>query len=173
MTESVWKLHQAPAGAGGAFLKRSLIARAGVTIVSARSQSYVSASCRSSLGPRRSCGGLSERREELTPIPGFVEDRAHFVAPITITIQTPMLELHACVGSFSDKAHLYFRVQRRIILKVGGNVPGENKPRVGLPRENATPVTRASVIPALKPTTTHAWFDDCIHCVGFANLVRR
>jgi hypothetical protein len=57
-----------------------------------------------------------------------------------------MLELNACASiPFCNKAHLYFRLQSRVVLPVGCDIPGEHQPRVRLPHEHATPVARASV----------------------------
>src|SRR5580693_1264759 len=124
--------------------------------------------------PWRSLCGLGKRSEQPTPISNGIEDRAHFVATIAIAIQTPMLELDARAGiSFVKKAHLYSRLQSWVILPVGGDIPGQHEPRGRLPSEHTAAVARASVVTALIPTAAHARFDDRIHCVGFADLVRR
>ena len=83
-----------------------------------------------------------------------------------------MLELHACATiPIGDEANLYFRLEGRVILPVGSNIPGEHKSRIRLPREHATPVARTSVIAALIPASTDARFDDGIYGVGLADLV--
>src|SRR5580692_2545750 len=108
-------------------------------------------------GPCRNHGGLGKRGEQPTPIPGLVEHRAHLVATIAVAIQTPMLEFDARAGiAVCNKAHLYFRLQLRVILPVGGDVPGENEARVRLPSEHAAPVACTSIIAALIPTAPHA-----------------
>jgi hypothetical protein len=66
----------------------------------------------------RSRGGLGERREELAPVSGFVEDFAHFVATLAIAIEAPMLELEARVVPLRDKARLDFRLQIRVSTDV-------------------------------------------------------
>src|SRR5262249_3489450 len=72
---------------------------------------------------------------------------------------------------FRDKAYFYFRLQGRVILPVGGDVPGEHQPRRRFPHQHAAPVARAAVIATLIPAAAHPWLADSLHSVGLADLV--
>src|SRR5262245_58874640 len=83
-----------------------------------------------------------------------------------------MFELDARAGvSFGDEANLDFRIQARVVLPVGANIPGEHKSCMRLPRKHATPVTCASVIAALVPAATDARLHDGVDRIGLPDLV--
>src|SRR5262249_59082825 len=114
--------------------------------------------------PRGGRGGLGKCREQLAPIAGLVEDRAHLVATRAVSIEPPMLEFDPRVGlALGDEAHLDLRLQAGIILPIGGDVPGEHQARMRLPGEHATPVTGASVLAPVVPAPAHPWLHAPVH----------
>ncbi len=83
-----------------------------------------------------------------------------------------MLQLDARARlAIGDEAHLDLRLQIRIMLPIGADVPGEHQARWRLPREYAAPVAGASIVAALVPAAADARLDHCVHGVGFADLV--
>src|SRR5262249_13104140 len=83
-----------------------------------------------------------------------------------------MLELDVRrILALSDETHFDFRFQLRVILKVGVDVPGEDKARRRLPREHAAPVASAAIVTALVPAPPDPRLDDRVYGVGLADLV--
>src|SRR5262249_9461203 len=74
-------------------------------------------------------------------------------------------------GSFGDEVDLDFRLQSRVVLPVGGDVPGEHKARMRLPGEHATPVACASIVSALVPAATDARLHDRVDSIRLPDLV--
>src|SRR5262249_22916410 len=110
--------------------------------------------------------------EEATPVAFGVEDGAHFIATCPVEVKTAMLQLDArSVLAVGDEAHLDFRLQSRVVLPVGADLPVEHQPRVRLPREYATPVTRASIATALIPAAANVRLDPRAHRLGLADFV--
>src|SRR5262249_56038587 len=98
-------------------------------------------SARSSFGlPRGGGGGLGKCREQLAPIAGLVEDRAHLVATRAVSIEPPMLEFDPRVGlALGDEAHLDLRLQAGIILPIAGDAPRHPPPPIHLPHPPPPP----------------------------------
>src|SRR5580704_8981666 len=75
------------------------------------------------------------------------------------------------VIALGDETHLDFRLESRVWLPVGADIPGEHQARGRFPREYNAPVTSASIVTSLVPTATDARLDHCVHGVGLADLV--
>src|SRR5262249_17886722 len=119
---------------------------------------------RSWRGLRRSRRERRETLEQPAPIAGLVEDRTHLVTTVAGAIEPPVLELGPRPGiPFGDEADLDFRLQVRVILPIGGDVPREHEACMGLEGEHATPIARASVLATLIPAATDARLDDSVH----------
>src|SRR5262249_48251770 len=110
--------------------------------------------------------------EEATPVAFGVEDGAHFIATCSVKVKTAMLQLDArSVLAVGEEAHLDFRLQGRVVLPVGADLPVEHQARVRFPQEYAAPVTRASIVAALVPATADPRLDHRVHRLGPADLV--
>src|SRR5262249_54766849 len=96
----------------------------------------------------------------------------HLVAACPEAVQAAVLELDPrTVLALGDEAHLDLGLQFRVRLPVGADVPGEDEARVGLPGEDAAPVTGASVVSALVPAAPDARLDPRVAGFGLAVLV--
>src|SRR5215472_9169240 len=119
-------------------------------------------------------GASSERGKEPSPITLGIEDTAHLIAARSVTIKFPMLELNPSRSlTISDKSHLDFRIQIRVVLPVGVDVPRKHKSRGRLPRKDTAPVAGASIVTTFVPASPYPWLDDRVHRIGLADLVDR
>src|SRR5262245_4539633 len=85
-----------------------------------------------------------------------------------------MFELDSrAVRALGDESYFDFRLQVRVVLPIGRDVPGEHQAGGRLPREDGTPVTRASIVAALVPAAADARLDHCVDRRGLADLVDR
>src|SRR6266498_1202139 len=83
-----------------------------------------------------------------------------------------MLQLDTrAIFALGDEAHLHFRLQIRVVLPIGVDLPRKQEPGVRFPREHPTPVTSAPVVTALVPAAAHAGLDHGVHRLRLADLV--
>src|SRR5215467_1899685 len=73
--------------------------------------------------------------------------------------------------ALSDEADFQFRLERRIVLPVGVDIPREQQARRRFPGEHATPVTSAAIFTPFIPTSANAGFDYSGNGIHLANLV--
>src|SRR5215470_7251668 len=76
------------------------------------------------------------------------------------------------VFALGDETHLHFRLEIRVVLPVGTDLPGEHEPGGRFPREHAAPVAGAPVFTTLIPAATYVWLDHRVHRRGLPDLVR-
>src|SRR5262245_46862266 len=116
----------------------------------------------------------SEQLEQTAPVTFGVEDASHFITAGPVAVEAAMFQLDACsILTVGDEANLDFGLQARVGLPVGADVPGKHQARVRLPREDSTPLTRASIVTAFVPAAPDTRLDHRIHRLGFADLVVR
>src|SRR5216683_1102789 len=117
-------------------------------------------------------GKCGKRREEPAPVAFGFEDAPHLIATGAEAVELAMLQFNACrSAALGDEADLDFGLQVRVVLPVGGDVPGQHQPRRRLPGEHAAPLARAAVLAALVPAAADMRLHDRVDRIGLADLV--
>src|SRR5262249_45278868 len=111
-------------------------------------------------------------RKQLTPIASLVENLAHLVASRAVAVELPMLQFDArYMLALGDEADFQFRLQRRIVLPLGIDIPRKQQAGWRLPGEHAAPVASAAIFAAFIPTSPDARFDNGVDGIHLADLV--